>query len=87
MRAVSAGAAPLYFDGATDICNACRLHETFAHVSCSSCSKPRALSNMRERKHGQGVFVCYSCAPEEWPYECTACHVFKEASAFPRTAE
>ena len=41
-----------------------------------------ALTDMRERAEGEGSYVCYSCAPEEWPYQCTACKACKAASAF-----
>ena len=72
----------MHFEGTGDIYKASRLYETFARAPCTRCRKPRAITDMRERAEGEGSYVCYACASEEWPYECTACHVFKAASEF-----
>ena len=34
---------------------------------------------------GDRRFMCDACAPEAWPYECTACHEWKVAAEFQAT--
>ena len=61
---------PLYFDAAADICKACLHHETFRHAVSSVCAKPHAVNDMREKSQGDGLFVCYSCAPTTGSTAC-----------------
>ena len=68
------------FSAESDICNACQLQEKYAFGACSSCRQPFQLQQLREDTQGQTM--CHECAPEAWPYKCTACKKHKPASEF-----
>ena len=48
--------------------------------ACSMCHKAFQISQLRENVVGRNM--CHDCAPEAWPYRCTACKRHKTASGF-----
>ena len=69
-----------YFSAESDICSACQLQDKYAFRACSSCHKAFQISQLRENSEGRRM--CHECAPEAWPYRCTACTKHKPASEF-----
>ena len=69
-----------YFSAESDICSACQLQEKYAFRACSSCHQPFQIRQLREDT--QGRWMCHECAPEAWPYRCTACKQHEPASEF-----
>ena len=69
-----------YFSAESDICSACQLQEKYAFRACSSCHKAFQINQLRENSEGRRM--CHECAPEAWPYRCTACTRHKPASEF-----
>ena len=69
-----------YFSTESDVCNACHLQEKYLFHACSSCHKAFQSSQLRESSVGRRM--CHDCAPEAWPYRCTACGRHKAATEF-----
>ena len=62
------------------VCQACHQAETYQYKACSRCRRSFQLSHLRQ--NAEGHRLCHECAPEAWPYRCTACNEYKPASAF-----
>ena len=71
---------PGYFSAGSIICSACHLQEKYAVRACTSCHKAFQISQLRENSEGHRM--CHECAPEAWPYRCTACKQHKPAREF-----
>ena len=69
-----------YFSSDSDVCQPCLQLERYQFKACSMCRKAFQLGQLRQTAEGRRL--CHECAPEAWPYRCTACTEYKPASAF-----
>ena len=69
-----------YFTADSTVCQLCHLQEQYVFRDCRGCEKAFQSSQLRE--NADGSRMCHDCAPQAWPYRCTACTRDKPASEF-----
>ena len=62
-----------YFAKETEMCAACKLHISFEIAACTVCGKSKNLSEMLQTADDENIYVCFTCQPEKWYFECTVC--------------
>ena len=49
------------------------MHISFEIVACTVCGKSKNLSEMLQPADDEKHYVCFTCQPEKWYFECTVC--------------
>ena len=69
-----------YFLEDSVVCDACVLQQKFLYSACRMCTKILPVNELRAESSDSGRLMCHDCAPQAWPYKCTACKNHKQAS-------
>ena len=58
----------------SDVCSSCKLHISFEIAACTVCGKSKHLTEMLQTADDEQIYVCITCKPEKWYFECTVCN-------------